>query len=123
SVSGRFRTQSLQGILQNSAQPCDRIEEVVGWLQATMEVLQSAVSSSDFFEKAAQAVIEIVGLDHGYVLLYNRGEWKTAASCSSPQCGRSGELLPSRTMLDRALQEKRTFWQDHEELELDSRSS
>jgi adenylate cyclase len=123
SVSGRFSTQSLQGIFQTSAPPRGQMEEVVGWLQATMDVFQSAVSSPDFFQKAAQAVIDIVGLDHGYVLLYNRGEWTTTASCSSPRCGTTAGPPPSRSMLARVLEEKRTFWQDTEELEQDSLGS
>jgi adenylate cyclase len=122
-ASAHFPTQSLQGILQRSAKPNAQMEEVVGWLQTTMEVFQSAASSPDFFRRAAQAVIEIVGLEHGHVLLYNDGEWKTAASCSSPQCGNSAGGRPSRNMLDRVLQERRTFWQAPEELELDSLSS
>ncbi len=123
SVSARFPTQSLQGILKQSARPDFQMEEVVRWLQTTMEVLQSAANSAEFFPKAAQAVVEIVGLDRGRVLLYDGGEWETAATWTSPQCGASTEWRPSQHMLQRILTEKRTFWQDPNELELDSLGS
>ena len=35
-------------------------ESVVRWLQGTMEVLQSAAGDSEFFQKAAQAAVELV---------------------------------------------------------------
>src|SRR5262245_5118642 len=98
--------------------------EVVRWLQTTMEVLQSAANSASFFEKAAQAVVDIVGLDRCRVLLFEENEWKTAATWTSPQCSATtADWRPSRQVLDRVLQEKRTFWQDPEELELDSLGS
>src|SRR5262249_894131 len=100
-----------------------QMEEVVKWLQTTMEVLQSAANSASFFEKAAQAVVDIVGLDRGRVLIYEDGEWENAATWTAPQCRGAPEWRPSRHALDRVLQEKRTFWQDPEELELDSLGS
>ncbi len=126
SLSGaaRFPTQSIREIVQKSVHPNAQMEEVVRWLQTTMEVLQSAASSASFFEKAAQAVVDIVGLDRGRVLLFEESEWKTAATWTSPQCSATtADWRPSRHVLDRVLQEKRTFWQDPEELELDSLGS
>src|SRR5262249_30426711 len=51
------------------------IEEIVGWLQAAMEVLQAAAGSSDFFQKAARAVVDLVDMDTGRVLINRDGEW------------------------------------------------
>ena len=120
SVSSRFPTLSIQNIIPSGPDKSAQMEEVVRWLQTTMEVLQSAASSSDFFEKAAQAVVEIVGLDRGRVLLHEGEEWKTAATWISPQISGPGDWSPSQHILGRVLQEKRTFWQDPAELELDS---
>src|SRR5262245_56481583 len=123
SGSARFPTQSIRDIVQTSVHPNSQIEEVFKWLQTTMEVLQSAANSASFFEKAAQAVVDIVGLDRGRVLIYEDGEWENAATWTAPQCSAAAEWRPSRHVLDRVLQEKRTFWQDPEELELDSLGS
>jgi adenylate cyclase len=127
----RFATLSLQSIQSIIAPgPADKnaqMEEVVRWLQTLMEVLSSAASSSDFFQKAAQAVVDIVGLDHGRVLLYDEAQWKTAAvdaaAAAAPstqsQQGRAAEWRPSQHILQRVLQEKRTFWQDPAEMDLE----
>jgi adenylate cyclase len=121
SGSSRFPTLSIQNIFNAPSVPDQRaqMEEVVKWLQTTMEVLQSAASSSDFFQKAAQAVVDIVVLDRGRVLLYEDGDWKTAATWTSPQLTSPGEWKPSQYILGRVLQEKRTFWQDPAELEVE----
>ena len=46
-----------------------------------MDVFQSAASSPDFLAKAAEAVAEIVGLDHAAVLSWRGGRWHIDAAC------------------------------------------
>ncbi|HZY87267.1 MAG TPA: adenylate/guanylate cyclase domain-containing protein, partial [Gemmataceae bacterium] len=83
---------------------------LLGWLRATMGVLQSAASSSDFFQKAAQAVVEIVGCDSGRVLLLEGDAWKVAAVHRGEHV--EGPLGPlSDSFLSQVRDEKRTFWQ------------
>ena len=123
----RFVTLSLQSI-SNIINPAAtdkgaQMEEVVRWLQTLMEVLSSAASSSDFFQKGAQAVVDIVGLDRGSVLLLEGGEWKSAAACAAPSCAAAADWKPSLQILNRVLQEKRTLWQDPEQMDLDSLGS
>jgi adenylate cyclase len=96
-----------------------QMEEVVTWLQTTMEVLQSAANSSDFFAKAAQAMVDIVGLDRGGVLLLKDEQWETTATWLSPQCNASANWRPSQHILHQVREEKRTLWQDPEQMELD----
>jgi len=87
------------------------MEAVVRWLQATMGVLQSAAGDADFFPKAAQAIVDLVHLDSGRVLLWDQGDWKPEAVRTA--CGGDAEpsRQPSRQVLSRVRQEKRTFWQ------------
>jgi adenylate cyclase len=87
------------------------MEAVIRWLQTTVGVLQSAATSGDFFTKAAQAVVELVGLDAGRVLLLDAGKWKVEALHAAR--GATGGLAwqPSRQVMARVQQEKRTFWQ------------
>jgi adenylate cyclase len=84
---------------------------MVRWLQATMAVFHSAASSSDFFPKAAQAVVDMVGLDSGSVLLLEQGEWRTQARRTAAQILPDMEWKPSRWVLNKLSQEKRTFWE------------
>jgi sigma-B regulation protein RsbU (phosphoserine phosphatase) len=98
--------------LIGSAAPGARHDEtMIRWLQAAMDVLQSAAGSADFFDKAAAALVDLVGLDTGQVLLYQDGAWRLQAQrVATPD--RPGEERPaSRHVLGRVLAEKRTFWQ------------
>ena len=63
---------------------------MLSWLQASMGVFQAAASSSDFFAKAAQAVVDIVGLDSGTVLLWQNDKWESQACywCRRPAVAR-----------------------------------
>ena len=91
-----------------------QLDELIGWLQTTVGVLQSTVGSADFLDKAAEGLVQIVGLDSGSVLLLRDNDWKIiavrgaaqedadwrpAGSCSaaSPtRCGRSGSTRTRR---------------------------
>ena len=80
------------------------------WLQASMDVFQSAASSIEFLPKAARAAVELVSLDRAAVLLYQAGRW-SVASLQGP----NGDLpadqwQPSQTMLRRVLEQQRTFF-------------
>ncbi|MCF7962587.1 MAG: GAF domain-containing protein [Pirellula sp.] len=80
------------------------------WLQASMDVFQSAATSVDFLSKAARAAVELVGLNSATVLLYNKGQWNVAA-----RDVREGEPIrenwtASQTMLKRVLEQRRTFF-------------
>src|SRR5207244_3654619 len=87
------------------------LEDLIPWLQATMDVLQIATSSADFFERAAQTVVDLVGLDSGGVVLLRDGDWKTEALYTAPQLQSRPGWQPSRNVLAKVSQEKRTFWQ------------
>src|SRR5207253_3186234 len=66
-LAARFPSLDLENKDQIDSQ------KILGWLQATMGVFLSAASSSDFFAKAARAVVDVVGLDSGQVILLNNG--------------------------------------------------
>jgi sigma-B regulation protein RsbU (phosphoserine phosphatase) len=85
-------------------------ELLLRWLQVIVDVLQSAASSPDFCNHAAIALVDIATLDVGMVLLLEQGQWRTQAVHAAAHLpGR--EWQPSRQILARVVQEKRTFWQ------------
>jgi adenylate cyclase len=86
-----------------------QVEGLVHWLQTALAVLQSAAGASDFYERAARAVVELVGLDSCRVLLRDGAGWKVQAAHTTAQ--RDLEWRPSRKILDRIVREKRTFWE------------
>lgn len=131
SLSGgaaRFPTMSIQSLFAAPSTGAGNVhnaqlEDLARWLQTTMEVLQSAASSSEFFDKAARGVVEIVGLDRGRVLLREGEGWRAVASWTNPTIRDPIERLPSQQVLNHVLQEKGTFWQSPEDAELDSSGS
>lgn len=97
----------------------DVIHTLMSRLQRTMDVLQSATSSSDFFQKAAKALVDIVGLETGRVLLLEEGDWKTVALKSAARVIVKPEWQPSRSVLRMLLKEKKTFLPRSDQGELD----
>jgi adenylate cyclase len=87
-----------------------QVVALLHWLQTVMDVLQSAASSGDFFAKAARAAVELVGLDSGQVLLLTDGVWKVQAVYTAAGTPEERLAPPSRQVLTRLRQEKRTFW-------------
>jgi adenylate cyclase len=86
-------------------------ESIIAWLQTVIDVLQSAASSPDFFDRAAAAVVQLVGLDSGCVLTAEGEKWRTRSQFFGPRLqGMASEVLPSARILARMKQEKRTFW-------------
>jgi hypothetical protein len=86
-------------------------QELLVWLQTIMGVFLSTASSGDFFTKAAQAVVDVVGLDSGRVLLRDNEAWRTEAIHTSPRVPAESNWQASRSVLARVVEEKRTFWE------------
>jgi adenylate cyclase len=86
-------------------------EALVRWLQSAMDVIHSAASSSDFFLKAAQAVVKLVGLDSGRVLLLEKAHWRVAAFYSENK-KEDSEWQPSRKLLAKLREDKKTLWRE-----------
>jgi len=81
-------------------------QDVINWWRRVIGVLQSASSSDDFFHKAADAIVELIGLHLGAVFLREDDGWKPAAISSREE----SRARPSTSVLARVLAEKRTFW-------------
>ena len=96
------------------------LENLLRWLQTTMDVLQSAASSSEFFFKAARAVVDIVGLDSGRVLKLENGVWTPVAVQTASDVEIRLNWKPSQNVLHHLCTEKRTFWQDPDQPEEDA---
>lgn len=86
-------------------------EDILTWLQASMEVFQSAATSAQFLPKAAEAAVQMVGLDQAGVLLYRDGKWSVAAIGTRDGPTNSGRWSASQSMLQKVLEERRTFYQ------------
>ena len=111
-VSSQAR-RSIGGASHLSSTGPFEVESVIRWLQSTMEVLQSAADDSDFFQKAAQSVVELVSLDSGRVVVRGKlADWKTVAIFPPSGETRNRDDPASRLVLKLATLHKRTFWYD-----------
>jgi len=86
------------------------LEDVVPWLRTALSVLQSAAGSSDFFDKAANAVVQLVGMDSGHVLVREGSAWRVQGIAGGSSANVDMNWRPSTQVLNRLLAEKRTFW-------------
>jgi adenylate cyclase len=98
------------GLIEQPAMASESNRQMLHWLQTSMGVFQSAASSADFFQKAAQAVVDIIGLDTGRVLLLEDDDWQTRAFASGSQIAED-DWRPSLSVLNKVRGEKRTFWE------------
>jgi adenylate cyclase len=85
-------------------------DAVAQWLYAAMAVLQSACNSTDFLQQAAEAAVEMIGLDSCRVLVLDNEEWKPLAQKAAATGASQVEWRPSRQVLQRVRQERKTFW-------------
>jgi adenylate cyclase len=92
-------------------------ESLIHWLQTVTAVLHSAGTSSDFFQRAAQAMVDLVGLDSGRVMLLRDGQWQEAAHSRGHQRkADDSQWRASARMLARMAEEKRTVWRTPSQL-------
>jgi adenylate cyclase len=98
-----IRTSRVLGRFPSVGGPVDP-REFIRWVQSVLGVLQSAAGSNEFFAGAARAAAEIVGLDDAWVILPDAaGDWQ-------PFPPAPGGPLPSRSLVNRVRNERRTFW-------------
>jgi adenylate cyclase len=87
-----------------------RAHDLITWLRSITDVLQSATSSVEFFDKAALAVTTIANLDSGRILLLENGEWRTRVLQLAARARNTPERRASRNVLQMVQREKRTCW-------------
>ena len=85
-------------------------DDLLAWLQASMDVFQSAAASADFLPKAVAAAAHMVDLDTVAVLLRPAEKWELAAASNRDGTPASGQWSASKSMLQRVLDERRTFF-------------
>lgn len=90
------------------------VKTLLKWLPALTHLLQSAATTDEFFLQAVELLLEFVVLDWATVVLFDperhEQKWKTVAEQRSPaSTAGSPAKAPSRTLLARLLNEKRTI--------------
>jgi adenylate cyclase len=109
-AAGPGSSVRFPALSQRGGSPLD-YRELVEWVHTVMDVLQAAADSNDFFQVAAQAVVDMVDLDSCKVLRYAENDWKVQAAARAPRLNEGQDRQPSRRVLDQVLKERRTFWE------------
>ncbi len=109
--SGRHSVSSIADML-GIRRDEDQTEFLLRGLHATIEVFQPATNSAEFFALAAQAMVDVVGLETAAALLWRDQNWHIEARVSRDggRHEQASEWAPSRTILQHVRQEKKTFW-------------
>jgi signal transduction histidine kinase len=81
-------------------------EEIVSWLETVVNV-QKASDREGFYQQAAEALVEKVGLDSGLVLIKDGDAWRVVAQVVR---GEAHGRAFSHAILSQALAEKRTVY-------------
>jgi adenylate cyclase len=90
------------------------LQKISDCLKTVIELQEAAVGSPEFYQRTAQAVIDVAGLDLGLVLL--RGNpWTIAGSAFASD---TVPLEFSRMLVDYVTTRRQTFYQDLDHLDL-----
>jgi adenylate cyclase len=96
----------------------DELENLGRWLEAVLEVLQSATGKTQFYEQAARALVNLAGLDNGAVVLKTEQGWETRLTYPPQSEGSLEAWAPSKSMLRRMEETMtaigETFGHDHD---------
>lgn len=89
-------------------------ERLAHWFETVIAVQRAAAGSAEFYDETARAIVDLVGLDRGMVLLRKTvpdddgdDPWQVVASHWTEA---GAEFRYSRTILNRLLEERRTFY-------------
>jgi adenylate cyclase len=88
----------------------DEVGGIGPWLERIIGLQKSAGDSREFHDKAARALVDLVGLDLGLVLLQQAsGAWSIAGSAVDSDMT---TVRYSRTLLEAVVAQRRTFFDD-----------
>jgi adenylate cyclase len=83
-------------------------QRLAHWFETVISVQRAAAGSAEFYQETVRAVVELVGLDGALVLLRHGERWETVAA--HVRAGGGSPPTPSRTILNRMLEQRRTFY-------------
>lgn len=116
-MSGSFQDSESSMRINRTMSPMELFETggfepLIRSLEFAIDILQSAKTKDEFFSRATQAIVNVVGLDTGRALAYNRVGWETQAVYTSPKYVSESTLMPSGHILNEVLRHKKVFWQE-----------
>jgi adenylate cyclase len=94
-------------------------EQLALWMETVINLQRAPAGSREFYHQTARALVELVGLHLGMVLLHNQGRWEIAGHHATRDQVTSRY---SRTLVEHIVAERRTFYQDAQNVKLQAES-
>jgi adenylate cyclase len=89
-------------------------QQLAQWLERVIALQRAGGAGADFYPAISRALVELIGLDLGMVVLRSGEGWEVAAGhAAHPDI----PVQFSRTLINHACRERRTFYQDVRTLE------
>lgn len=109
----RFAASTRENISLTAMADTLTPQTLAHWFETVITVQRAAAGSKEFYQETARAVVDLVGLDCGMVLLRRKGKdsedyWEEIVRYSAA-AGDEAEF--SRTVLNRIVVQRRTFYQ------------
>lgn len=94
--------------------PGDRLSraDVLQWIEQAADLLQTSAGTPGYFQAAGRVAVDTVDLDAVRVLLYSGSDWRAGAVVTGERADTTRLNRPSGHILERVLQEKKTFWEE-----------
>lgn len=82
-------------------------EQLIEWFDSLISLQENAIGPQAFYRRAAQAVVDMIGLDHCIVLTRQDDDWTVEA-----EYGEQNEASYSRSVLDRVVDIQKTVYEE-----------
>jgi adenylate cyclase len=92
-------------------------EKIAHWLESVIDLQRSPADSKEFYNQTARTLVELVDLELGMVILRRHDKWEIAGYHA--QNDRVNSRY-SRTLLNHVVREGRTFYQDADNMKIES---
>jgi adenylate cyclase len=94
-------------------------EKIAHWLESVLGLQRSPADSKEFYSQTARALVELVDLQLGMVILRRNDKWDIAGYYTTSDTISSRY---SRTLLNHVVKERRTFYQDSDNMKIEAAS-
>jgi adenylate cyclase len=108
-----------QSPLLNALGDAPAPEQIAHWLETVVALPRSSTGSKEFYDQTARAVVDLVGLELGMILLRRPDKWEIVGYHAVNSHVNSRY---SRTLLKHVVDERRTFFQDLDNVKIQAQS-
>lgn len=110
SAQGENSLRSLMASVQSGGAAKASPGDFLSWLQASMDLFQSAATSEDFLSKATESAVDLIDLDVAVVMHPEKDGWREGARFARAGAKIPPTWRPSRTLLRKVTDSRETMF-------------